>query len=163
MSAHKAIIQPVSALRKAKIYLRVIFLVLLARQDTIAGEQNDFRDLYGSERTISLATGYINPLVRAPAIASVITAEDITDLGVRTLGEALETVAGFHVSTTRGLNPILSIRGLFSELNPDVLVLIDNVPISQSLAVTIATFGPLSDYPLTNIERIEIMRGPGSA
>ncbi len=163
MSAHKAIIQPVSALRNAKIYLRVIFLVLLTRQDTIAGEQNDFRNLYGSERTISLATGYINPLVRAPAIASVITAEDITDLGVRTLGEALETVAGFHVSTTRGLNPILSIRGLFSELNPEVLVLIDNVPISQGLAVTIATFGPLSDYPLTNIERIEIMRGPGSA
>jgi len=56
----------------------------------------------GSEEIINLATGYRQPLARAPAIATVITAQEIEKLGALTLAEALVGVPGLQVSTARG-------------------------------------------------------------
>jgi iron complex outermembrane receptor protein len=110
---------------------------------------------------VQVATGTKKQVSDAPAVVSVITADDIKAMGVRTLAEAVERVPGLHinVSPTR-MNTLFSVRGIQSFGTPQVLVLFDGVEISEMAQMAI----PYSfRYPVNNIERIEIIRGPGSA
>ncbi len=118
--------------------------------------------IYGSERVLSIATGREQAISRAPAVASVITAEDIEKIGARDVDEVLETVPGLHVSVSPvGYNPIYTIRGIYSEFNSQVLMLIDGVPITNAF---IGNRGQVwGGMPVEGIERIEVIRGPGSA
>ncbi|HHM06320.1 MAG TPA: TonB-dependent receptor, partial [Gammaproteobacteria bacterium] len=113
------------------------------------------------EDFISIATGARQPIARAPAVASVVTAEDIKRMGATTLDEVLETVAGLHVSlSSLRFSPIYSIRGIYTDTNPHVLVLVNGSPMTQLFA---GDRGIRSTLPVNNISRIEIIRGPGSA
>ncbi len=114
------------------------------------------------EVEISLATGSPKPISRAPAVATVITAEDIERIGATTLDEALETVPGLHVvpSNKNSMDPIYSIRGIHTSLNSQVLLMVNGLPITYSYTGA----RPLGfQLPTSMISRIEIMRGPGSA
>ena len=118
-------------------------------------------DVYRTDRLLLTATGSQIPVHKAPAVASVITAADIEAMGATTLEEALETVPGLHVGASFGLMaPIYSIRGIQTGLNPQVLVLINGLPITY-LYNGRRAFG--LQIPTTNISRIEVVRGPGSA
>ena len=57
-------------------------------------------EYYGSAEMVSIATGNAQPLRQSPAIASVITAEDIATIGATELNEVLETVPGLHVGVS---------------------------------------------------------------
>lgn len=143
-----------------------LFLVLVA--NSAFGEKRireDLEALYAPQKVgdadlISLAAGYSQPLVRAPAIATVITRKDIEKLGATTLAEVLATVPGLYVSTARGLNDIFVIRGFFDQFNTYVLLLLNGIPVNN-----IVNGGRPQAWrmPVHNISRIEIMRGPGSA
>ena len=122
----------------------------------------DLADAYGGEEYVSIATGTQQPLSRAPAVASVITAKDITRIGATELNEVLETVPGLHVSVSSQLyNPIFQIRGIHSEFNPQVLMLINGIPITNVFAGNRSIVW--GGMPVNNIARIEVIRGPGSA
>ena len=114
-----------------------------------------------SQLTIKVATGSSVPIEKAPAIASVITAEEMETLGARTLYEALEFVPGIHISpsTISRLDPIVSIRGIHTGFNNQVLMLLNGVPLSNVIQNRPTNF----QMPITFISRIEIIRGPGSA
>ncbi|MDD2853716.1 MAG: TonB-dependent receptor [Desulfuromonadaceae bacterium] len=114
------------------------------------------------EVEISLATGSPKQLKVAPSVATVITAEDIERLGVTTLDEALETVPGLHVipSATNIFTSIWSIRGIYSQLNPQVLLLVNGQPMRNNTNGN-KPYG--LRIPSSIISRIEILRGPGSA
>ncbi|MDG2472091.1 MAG: TonB-dependent receptor, partial [Pseudomonadales bacterium] len=97
----------------------------------------------------------------APSVASVITAKDIKLSGAKTLDQALEMVPGLHVSASwNRQDAIYSIRGIHTGQNPQVLLLIDGIRVDQ-------LFSGARPYnyslPVANIERIEVIRGPGSA
>lgn len=111
---------------------------------------------------VSLATGRSQPLRRAPAVASVITAEDIERMGATDLDEVMETVPGVHVSrNVQGHNPLYLIRGIYGQFNPQTLVLLDGMPLTMLfLGNRGNAWGGL---PLENIARVEVIRGPGSA
>lgn len=131
-----------------------------ATMNSVAGETEDIVKLFGDEQTIRLALGYDKSLRQVPAIASVITGEDLKHIGVRTLAQALETVPGVHVIRGRGTNRFLSIRGLFSDLGPYVLLKRNGVPISQGQLLNL---NPYDLLPVNAIQRVEIIRGPNSA
>lgn len=117
--------------------------------------------LYGDEEFVSIATGSSKPVYKAPAVASVITAEDISKMGARTLDEILETVPGLHVglSNQGRLDSVYSIRGIHTSFNPQVLVLMNGIAFP-----TISGGRPFQfRLPVSAIERVEIIRGPGSA
>jgi outer membrane receptor for ferrienterochelin and colicins len=116
--------------------------------------------LYGDEETVSIATGTKKPLRLAPSVASVITAEDIKAMGAQTLDEVLEAVPGVHVSLSSRYSSLISIRGVHTRLNPQVLMLIDGYPISELFTGSRA---PTFSMPVKNIDRVEVIRGPGSA
>ncbi|RMD79869.1 MAG: TonB-dependent receptor [Gammaproteobacteria bacterium] len=117
---------------------------------------------YGEEGVVEIATGVPQLQALAPSVTSVITARDIEAMGATDLDEILETVPGIHVArSVRAYNPIYVIRGIYSETNPQVLVLVNGVPITNLFV------GDRSQVwggmPVQAIARIEIIRGPGSA
>ena len=112
---------------------------------------------------VEIATGSKVPLHRAPAIASVITSADIEKMGARNLFDILERVPGVHVqpSAVSRMDPIFSVRGIHTGLNPQVLLLLDGIPVSSTAG---GGARPVNfRFPAANIERIEVIRGPGSA
>lgn len=124
--------------------------------------EEDFRQLYGDVEMISIATGSQQPISKAPAVASVITAKDIKLLGATDLDEVLETVPGLHVARSSiGFTPIYSIRGIYSAFNPQVLVMINGIPISNIYTGNRSQVW--GGMPVEAIKRIEVIRGPGSA
>lgn len=127
-----------------------------------AEEEEDLALVYGDKSTISLATGSQQPLTRAPAVASVITALDIKAMGATDLDQALESIPGLHVSFSHsGLNPIYGFRGIATKYNPQVLMLVNGIPITN---VFWGDRGQIwGGMPLENVARIEVIRGPGSA
>ena len=111
---------------------------------------------------MSVASGYSQPIRTAPAVTTVITAQQIKDIGARDLYDVLRTVPGFFLGeNTIQTEPIISVRGFKSAFNQTVLFLLDGIP--QTNQVTGDRLGVLGDVPLDMIERVEIMRGPGSA
>jgi outer membrane cobalamin receptor len=133
----------------------------------VSAEQPEDEDmaLYGMDRSaISLATGSAQPLRRAPAVASVITAEDIAAIGATDLDQVLETVAGFHVNrvaTMYASNYLIRGIGGGGVSNPQVLVLLNGQRMSTDFNGDKGNMW--ASMPLTNVARIEIIRGPGSA
>ncbi len=130
--------------------------------DLAQAEEEDLAQAYGDKSFVTIATGTKQPIARAPSVASVITAEDIAATGAADIDEVLETVPGLHVSRSPiGYNPIYTIRGIDTQYNPEVLMLVNGIPITG------AYFGNRSQVwggmPVENIARIEVIRGPGSA
>jgi vitamin B12 transporter len=94
----------------------------------------------------------------ALASVSVITAEDIADSQALSIEEVLEGIAGIDIDNNGGYGKttLVFMRGTESD---HVTVLIDGVRIGS------ATSGgaPWSDIALSQIERIEVVRGPRSS
>lgn len=117
--------------------------------------------LYADVESISIATGNATPLNRAPSVATIFTSEDILATGATHLDELLEAVPGLHVSRSfNRQNAIYSIRGIHTGQNPQVLVLINGIPITQLIS---GGRGPTFRMSTDDIERVEVIRGPGSA
>ncbi|WP_150049001.1 TonB-dependent receptor plug domain-containing protein [Methylomonas rhizoryzae] len=125
-------------------------------------EEKALSQIYGDEEMVSIASGYKQPISKAPSIATVITAEDIKRIGATDIDEVLETVPGLHVErNTIGYNPIYTFRGIYSAFNPQVLMMINGIPITNSY--TGSRSEVWGGMPIRDIARIEVVRGPGSA
>ena len=132
-----------------------------------AGAQDDASDYFKfmaeEARTMSLATGSSQPLRRAPAAGTVITAADIEAMGATDLDEVLETVPGLHVSrSASAYAPIYTLRGIRGTLgSPHVLLLVNGIPVNN---VFLGDGGLIwGGLPVDDIARVEVIRGPGSA
>jgi iron complex outermembrane receptor protein len=125
---------------------------------------DDMAAVYGGNSTISLATGSKQSVRRAPAVATVITAEDIAAMGATDLDQVLETVPGLHVARNAiGYTPVYVMRGIGggAQTNPQILMLQNGIPTTS--AYTGDGGQQRAGLPLENVARIEIIRGPGSA
>ncbi len=145
--------------------LTLLATLVLPTQVVIAqslGEEDELLLSYGDKATVSIATGSQQTLRRAPAVATVITAEDIAAMGATDLDEVLETVPGVHVSrSANNYAPLYVVRGVYTQFTPQVLVMQNGVPITT---LFVGNKGNLwGGYPVEHIARIEIIRGPGSA
>ncbi len=139
--------------------------IALAWSGATRAQSTDEEDLaltYGDRALITIATGSQQPLSRAPAVASVITAADIVAMGATDLDQVLESVPGLHVSVfSAPFNPIYTFRGISNGYNPQVLMLVNGLPITS---VFVGNRGQAwGGMPLENVARIEVIRGPGSA
>jgi len=87
---------------------------------------------------------------------SVITADEISAQGARTVAQVLETIPGMSVvqAGSFGSQTSLFVRGGESNFN---LVMIDGVPVNRAGGEF-----DFSSLTTANIERIEIIRGPAS-
>lgn len=99
----------------------------------------------------------------APAAMSVMTAKEIEGFGALTLSELLNRLTStYMVSTSFAPEGMLSIRGKQTEhYNTNVLILMDGRPVRESFH---GGYNGIiyNMFPVSQIERIEIIRGPGS-
>ena len=120
------------------------------------------QDLLGVE-VVSTASKFPQEIKEAPASITVITADDIRRYGHRTLADTLRSVRGFYTTYDRNYSYI-GMRGFSrpGDYNTRVLLLIDG----QRLNDPIYDMAPIgTDFPLdvSLIERVEVIRGPGSS
>jgi outer membrane receptor for ferrienterochelin and colicin len=94
-----------------------------------------------------------------PAIVSTITSEDIKAMGANDLMDVLKLIPGFQFGVDVEGVVGLSVRGNWSH-EGKVVLLYDGQELNEGLYSTLQ-FG--NHYPVQNIERIEIIRGPGSS
>jgi outer membrane receptor protein involved in Fe transport len=123
-------------------------------------EQAGFQgDAY--ERVVVTASRYGQEPIDSPSTVSVLTADDIALSAATTVPDLLRRVVGVNVMSMSAGQPEVSIRGFNRELNNKVLVLIDGRSVYWDFIGTTqwSTF-PIA---LEEIERIEVIRGPGSA
>jgi outer membrane receptor for ferrienterochelin and colicins len=113
--------------------------------------------------SVVTATKTALPLVEAPAIMAVITASQIRTRGYRSVGQALEAVAGLdpltdHVQYNLGVRGVSGGQAAWSRI---FKVMIDG----QAVSLRSTSQNLLGEelVPIGLVERIEVVRGPASA
>jgi iron complex outermembrane receptor protein len=96
---------------------------------------------------------------RTPAAIYVITQEDIRRSGATSIAEALRLAPGVEVARVDSNTWSLGVRGFGSALSRSVLVLIDGRTVYTPLFAGV--YWQVQDTLLEDIERIEVIRGPG--
>lgn len=94
-----------------------------------------------------------------PSIVSVITREEIKNMGARDLMDVLNQVPGFSFGSDVQNTVGLGARGNWGH-EGKILLLIDGIEMNEILYAT-TQFG--QHYDISNIDRVEIIRGPGSS
>jgi iron complex outermembrane receptor protein len=95
----------------------------------------------------------------APAALYVITQEDIRRSGVTSIPEALRLAPGVHVARIDANKWAVSIRGFSGRFTNKLLVLMDGRSVYTPLFGGV--YWDVQDTMLEDIERIEVIRGPG--
>lgn len=113
------------------------------------------------EETVVSASRRAQSTLEAPNSITVITGDEIRASGLQSLPEILRRVPGAEVMALDYSSADVSFRGFNQRNSNKVLVLIDGRPEYQDfLAVTLWQIIPIG---LEEIERVEVIRGPGSA
>lgn len=94
-----------------------------------------------------------------PGIISVITHEEIKNMGARDLTDILRLVPGFEIAHDLQFVTGLGLRGNWAN-EGKILVMVDGQEYNELMYQTVPI---LNRIPPDAIERIEIIRGPGSA
>lgn len=96
---------------------------------------------------------------QTPAAIYVITGEDIRRSGATSIPEALRLAPGVEVARIDGNKWSIGIRGFGTRLTRSVLVLIDGRTVYTPLFD--GTYWEVQDTMMEDIDRIEVIRGPG--
>ena len=138
--------------------------VAVAQIDDFDAElQEEFKWLQ-AERTeiiVTTASRVEQKLSDSPSAISVITQNEILRAPVHTIPELLQYVVGMDGYTKTYTDMDVAARGMSYDETPKMLVLIDGQPVN-----VVAYSGvqwPTIPITLDDIERIEILRGPGSS
>ena len=94
-----------------------------------------------------------------PAAIYVISQEDIQRSGATNIPEALRLAPGVEVARITSGEYAIGIRGFNSRLSRSVLVLIDGRTVYTTF--TAGTYWETQDVLMRDIDRIEVIRGPG--
>jgi iron complex outermembrane receptor protein len=96
---------------------------------------------------------------KTPAAISVITEDDIRRSGATSLPEALRLASGVEVARVDSDHWAVGIRGFGAVLANKLLVLIDGRSVYTPLFGGV--YWNVQSVPLEDIDRIEVIRGPG--
>lgn len=99
------------------------------------------------------------PVSKSPVAIYVITSDEIHRSGVTTLADALRLAPGVEVAQIDSNKWSVGIRGFGTRLSRDVLVLIDGRSVYTPLLA--GTYWEVQDTLLEDVDRIEVIRGPG--
>lgn len=106
---------------------------------------------------------YLVNIFDAPSVISTITAAEIAAFGANSLYEVLERATGVYMTGSHFFpQNVTSIRGdLLTHADNHVLLLLNGRPMRESYSGGI-NFPLYTAFPLAAIDRLEIIRGPGS-
>ncbi len=113
------------------------------------------------EESVTTASKGAQSPLDAPNSTSIITSQDVRLNGKAEIAELFRGLAGVDLMETTGAQTELSMRGFNQRLSNKVLVLVDGRSVYVDL-IGATLWETLSIGP-DDIERIEVVRGPGSA
>jgi iron complex outermembrane receptor protein len=113
------------------------------------------------QETVVTASRAAQSPLDAPNSTSIITEQDIRLSGITKWQELFRRLAGVDVNIMTGGDTEVSIRGFNSRLSNKMLVLVDYRSVYIDLLAT--TFWETLPIDVEQVERIEVVRGPGSA
>ncbi len=130
---------------------------------TLSMQLGDEMILFQEIPSVYTASKHEQKTTKAPSSVSIITASEIERYGYRTLADILKSIMGFHVTYDRNYSYV-SVRGFGrpGDYNTGILLLVDGHRINDN----IYDYAPLgTDFLLDTdlIDRIEVIRGPGSS
>lgn len=113
--------------------------------------------------TVSAASRHEQTARDAPSSVTVVSSDDIERHGLRTLRDVLATVRGLYLSDDQSYTSI-GVRGFgrLGDFNNRVLLLVDGLPVNEGSS-GIARISGLLGLSMEQVERVEVVRGPGSA
>lgn len=140
----------------------LIFVPLLALppRGAYSQENNEEGVLFFGGDTVYTPSRRAQAMEESPAPVTVITREDIRRSGALTLPEVLALAPGVDMVRRSEAGVEISIRGFNTYSSNKVLVMLDSRPLLNHADA--ATNWNLLPVPIEAIERIEIVRGPGS-
>jgi outer membrane receptor for ferrienterochelin and colicins len=111
--------------------------------------------------TVYGASKFEQKATEAPSSITVVTSDEIKQYGHRTLADVLQSAPGLHVSYDRNYR-FLGFRGVnLGDLNSRVLVLVNGHRVNNNLSDG-AYLGTEAVLDIDLVDRVEIIRGPGS-
>lgn len=112
--------------------------------------------------TVNISAGFSQTIEEISKTINVITGQEMRDRADFTLVESLKTIPGFRVQQLGGFGRMASIktRGL---RNQDTAILIDGMRFRDPSAINGDASSFLSDFTLTSVSRVEVLRGSGSS
>ena len=115
---------------------------------------------FGLKEEVTIATRHETPVSKAPSIVTVITVEEIKNLGYRTFAEILRIIPGFELLKTGDFGTsVPAVRGITG--SEKIRVMVNGHLVNSPF--TGGAFTLFDDFSVESIKRIEVIRGPGSA
>jgi iron complex outermembrane receptor protein len=148
------------AMRSATLFA----LILVGMCTRAATAQEDLKRLTIEELMrvdITITSRQPEPAGATAAAISVITGDDIRRSGATTIADALLLADGVHVARFNNGTWAISPRGFNANTANKLLVMIDGRTVYSPLFAGV--FWNMEDYVLGDIDRIEVIRGPGAA
>lgn len=134
--------------------LSLFTLTLSASEQPIIASLNE-----DMSQAAQIATETNSNIDYQPFILSVLRGDDLSKLGVKTLGEALTLVPGVDMATNTMNNRTLIFRGSNSTAYGQSTLVIDGIVVNDDL---FSNYNTYLDLPIELIDRIEVVRGSGS-
>jgi outer membrane cobalamin receptor len=150
-----------------KVLLFMVFLLVMSLgaiaqplpPDTTVQVEDDILSLEDLMKVkITVASRNEQTLRETPGVVTIITGEEIRNSGARDLIDVLRLVPGFDFGQDVEGVIGMGIRGIWAQ-EAKVLLQIDGIDMMETSYGSLQFSG---HYPVSNIERIEIIRGPGS-
>lgn len=152
-----------------KPFLRAVLLIAFATNLAMAQDLDSLLNVSAFtaesdlQKQLNQATkvgsGFSLTTRETPGIVSVISREDLENSGARDITDVLRLIPGFDISHDLQFVQGVSLRGNWAN-EGKVLFLLDGQPMNDLLYQTVALG---NRFLIETIERIEIIRGPGSA
>jgi iron complex outermembrane receptor protein len=153
-------------MNKKKLPIALVAAAALSAADVLAATKiaaADLADLDLEQLTrisVTSASRRAEPLIEAAASLYVITQDDIRRSGATSIPEALRLAPNLHVARADTNQYAITARGFNNTLANKMLVLIDGRTVYTPLFSGV--FWEAQDLVLADIERIEVISGPGA-
>jgi len=147
-------------------FFLLILLVLTFWGSNVASAEKPDQDYFGMSIEdlmnieVTSASKKSQKISETAAAVFVITQEDIRRSGVTSIPEALRMVPGIQVAKIDASKWAITSRGFNGFFANKLLVLIDGRSVYTPLFS--GAFWDVQDYPLQDLDRIEVIRGPGA-
>jgi len=131
-------------------------------------KNDDEDDLIEMEKLMSIIEKYSDLATKTrlnadyvPGILTVVNRKEMEIAGFKTVFDVLKTISGINVYIDSVGVRIISVRGIAGSTSSGyVKLMVNNISVTDSVT---AIFDLILDYPVELLDRIEIIRGPGSA
>src|SRR5262249_18273860 len=139
-------------------FLVFLFTAVAADKNVRDLSEATLEDLMNME--VTTVSKKAQKISQAPAAIYVLTQEDIRRSGMNSVPELLRMVPGLQVAQAQSGQWAISARGFNDGYSNKLLVLVDGRTVYSPIYSGV--FWDQQDLLLENIERIEVIRGPGA-